>query len=221
MAVNLEVMEQAVKRRMRSGGELFAWIHGAEKNAAISPASERKAAKAKKDFARWNYRMHGNGLRCGGYNGFESGTSAIEERLRFAMRHKPTRKIAEGMRIDFLERIAIGIVLVKLDGEARIKRAKTLRDPAAFTFWKNQTERRNGAAAHRLASAIEPQQRESKAIFHAIRTITLGHAEHGSVRRPTTKQAASIVAGEGMLEIRRDDQRFQSFVRELLREESG
>jgi len=221
MAVNLEFMEQALKRRMRRGGELFARIHGSEKNAAVIPAGERKAAKAKKDFARWNCRMHGYGLRCRGHDGFESGTSAIEERLRFAVRHEPTRKIAEGARIDFLERIAIGIVLVKLDGEARIKCGKTLRGPAAFTFWKNQTERRNGAAAHGLASSIEPQKRESEAIFHVVRRIALGHADHGSVRRATTKQAASIVAGKRMLEIRRDDQRFHSFVGELLRKESG
>src|SRR5260370_8948725 len=80
MAVNLEVMEQALKRRMRSGGELFARIHGSEKNAIVSPASKKKAAKAKKDFARWNHRMPGKAPRCRCHNGLVNGTSAITKR---------------------------------------------------------------------------------------------------------------------------------------------
>ena len=51
MAVNLEVVEQALERRMRSGRELFARISGPEKDAAVIPASKRKSAKAKKDLA--------------------------------------------------------------------------------------------------------------------------------------------------------------------------
>jgi hypothetical protein len=112
--------------------------------------------------------MHGNGLRGQGHDGVESGAGAVHERLRFAMRHEPCRKIAERIRIDSLERVTIGIVLVELQGKARIKRGKTVRDPTARALWKNQTERRNGAAACGLASSIKPQQREGKAIFNAI-----------------------------------------------------
>src|SRR5260370_6344512 len=63
MAVNLEFMEQALKRRMRRGGELFARVHGSGKNAARIPPGQRKAAKAKKEFAGRNSPLDRHGLR--------------------------------------------------------------------------------------------------------------------------------------------------------------
>src|SRR5260370_34868231 len=42
MAVNLEVMEQALKRRMRSGGQLFARVHGSQEKRPVGPPRHRK-----------------------------------------------------------------------------------------------------------------------------------------------------------------------------------
>src|SRR6266403_1014050 len=65
---------------------------------------------------------------------------------------------------------------------------------------------------------LQPQQGEGEGIVRRVRCLSLGHSQYRDVRGTAAKNAAGVVAREGVLEIRRDRQRFESFIGELFRE---
>src|ERR1700676_44783 len=94
-----------------------------------------------------------------------------------------------------------------------------MRHVASCTFRQNQEKLCDGAATSGVASAIQPQQRKRKAAFHSVRRFPVGNSKDSEVRRTTTKQAADVIAGNGMFEIGRGGQRHDSLVGKLFRQE--
>src|SRR4029077_3161415 len=139
----------------------------------------------------------------------------------FTAGHKPCRKIAERIWVNSPKCFAFQIVLVEFDDNTRIQRRKPVRDARDCNLWEDQTQRGYAAATRGLASPFEPQQRKRKTIFHFVRGVIAGYAEHGGVHRTAAQQSSSVVARERVLEVWRNAQKFQRFIRELLRKNAG
>jgi len=69
---------------------------------------------------------------------------------------------------------------------------------ARRSFWQNEAKRVDCAAA-RMTSAIQPQQGEGEAALDCIRGFPVGNGQDREVRRTAAKEAAGVVAGNGML----------------------
>src|SRR6266849_2772226 len=95
VAVNLQFMQKLLQRGAGSGSEFLAGVVDSEKNAAIIPAREGKAAKTQPHFAGLRRGMQSYGLYCQRHDGIQCRPRLIEESFRFAMLDKPGIQVAQ------------------------------------------------------------------------------------------------------------------------------
>ena len=135
------------------------------------------------------------------------------------MGNKPSVLISGAARIDLFESFANGVALVEFNRQIRSQRGRSMGHMAPGAFRQNQAKSGDSAATVGVARAIQPQQRKRKATFHGVRRFSVRNSKNSKVRRAAPEQATNIVAGNGMLEIRRGGQRLDRFIGKLLREE--
>src|ERR1700682_710912 len=153
VAMNFQIMQKTLQGRTRRGSEFLAGFVDSEKNAAIIPAREGKAAKAHPHFAGLRRGMQSYSLWCQCEGGIRRGPRQIQESFRFAMWDKPGIQVARAAGIDLFEDVQRGVMLVKLHSELRIECGETVRDGAADVLGKNQAKAGDRSPATRFARA--------------------------------------------------------------------
>jgi hypothetical protein len=155
--VNLQIMQETLQSRARSGGEFLAGIVDSEKNAAILPAREGESSKTQPHFARLRCTMQSHGRRRQCVDVIKRGPRLIEERLRFAMRDKPGIQVARAPRIELFDGVQRRIMLLQLHCEFRIECGQPVCDCATSVLGKNYAKAGNRSPAARLARMSQPE----------------------------------------------------------------
>src|SRR5271155_5822933 len=98
------------------------------------------------------------------------------------MRNEPSVLISGAARIDLFEGFTNGIALVELEGQIRRESGGPISHVARGALRKNEPKRVDGAAAVRVARAIQPEQREGETAFRDIRGLTVGNSKKSGIR---------------------------------------
>jgi len=112
------------------------------------------------------------------------------------------------------------IALIQLDRAVGLECGETARNGAAGALGKNQAQSWNRSSLICLARSRQPEQRKREAVVSRVGGFAGRHCQQSDRSGSAPEKSPGVVPGERMLEIRRNGQRFQGFIRELLGKET-
>src|SRR5271168_3560728 len=175
MSIIFKLLEQILQSGQGRRLEFFAGIRTAEKNASIVPAGKSETAKAQQNFAGLGNRMNGDSARRQCHDWIKRGAREIEKSLRFAMGNKPSVLISRVVQIDPFEGFANRIALVEFNGQIQSQSGGAMSYVARCSFWQDEAEGVDRAAAVRAARKVQPQQCKRETVFHSVRRLSVGN----------------------------------------------